>query len=340
MTDISIAGVITLVVATLQPACAARGQPPGSGTPRSASDLEAGDDDDPVHTRCPAQKCGTHTALMCEDRSHEVATIVAVRAADGRPMRLVADVDRLVGVQISGALIADHRALEGTVIAWSAGGIHQDVRIDRVTLASDPAAEHYWVGAQDGMETYDFSYTVQTPGGPQTEAVRAVAFGGDHYDPMTQRITASSSTDDPVIGCKPGPLHKLHLLGHTTAASTRLGIRIRDVKQQAMLNALTMNACGTGRTFGTPGDPITLSESQSLLPPSSAYQVHPASIEAIWGPNGAVCLDTPRHTSGTTSATRLHEIAAACGPATPPRCTDAIRNSWTDHGDVLTGNPP
>jgi hypothetical protein len=329
--------VMVMVAASSLLACGATTEPGSSIRPQSATE-GIGGDDDPIPTTCSMYACGPHTSAMCDDAG--ATTILGVQRADGTPMRLYGEGDRLVGVLLgASAGRVEHAQLIGTRIAFRIDGGTQEARIDQVIAAASPLAEHYWVGAQSGIETYVFSFLEQTAAGRAREAVRVVAFGGDVYDPVTKRIAPGAPPTPPIFGCESRPLFKLHLLGHTTAGSSRLGLVIPSTKRQAMLNALTMNACGSGVTFDPDDAAITLRESQSLLPPSSPYLVPPVSFEAIWRDTGAVCLGTPRGTSGAASAARLREIALACGAA-PPACSRAMLDDWAHHGDVLTGNPP
>ena len=176
-------------------------------------------------------------------------------------------------------------------------------------------------------------------GDPTNPMVRAIVFTGDNYDPVTKQITLGPATRGWMnLACRKSAPYKMHLIGHTTAAWARLGIWTPIDKRRAMLNAWTMNACGTGAAFTTQGTPITLTESQFLLPAASPYQVAPVTTEAIWGPDGAVCLDTPRVPSGTTLAQQTANIKAECQTELPS-CS-AMLVTWTNSGSVLTGTPP
>jgi hypothetical protein len=262
--------------------------------------------------------------------------IVSVRRADNTPMRLIADLDRLRGVDpVTGAVLAEHEALIGTVIHVSVAGSLQQIVIDHVTAAG----ARFWVGAQSRIETYDLSYTVPGSSGPPLTLLRAIVFTGDSYDPITKQITIGPATQGWIhIACPDSIVAKMHQIGHTSAASQRLGIVTTLAKRQAVLNAFTMNACGTGVVFTSPDEPITLSESQHLLPPTSPLQVPAVTVEAIWGPDGAVCLDVPRLANSSAAiALMVSAIAAECGAALPS-CS-ALTGNWTTHGSALTGNP-
>jgi hypothetical protein len=260
--------------------------------------------------------------------------IVSVVRADGTAMRLIAELDRLRGVHpVTGAALADHEALVGTVITVSVADSLQHIVIDRVTAQG----AHFWVGAQSSIETYDLSYTVPGVSGPPVTMLRVIAFTGDSYDPISKQVTIG--TRGWINFACPGSITaKMHLIGHTSAAAQRLGITTTLAKRQSVLNAFTMNACGTGVVFTSASEPITLSESQHLLPPTSPLQAPRVTVEAIWGPDGAVCLDVPRlANSAAMVGVMANAIEAECGAALPS-CSALIAD-WPAYGSALTGNP-
>jgi hypothetical protein len=177
-------------------------------------------------------------------------------------------------------------------------------------------------------------------------AHHAIVYRGDRYDPMTKTVVPNDLHDGwAFIACNGGAGTKMHLHRHTLAGGfnnwgqpqymTSLGERT------ALLKAITADYCGRGEVewtyfgqrlaFATASDPLALS------PPHSSL----TSIEALWGPNGPVCLDSPRlEWLGATKA----YVEAACGrtflscglaPSWP-----LSPSSWTGRGHVLTGNPP
>lgn len=295
--------------------------------------------------RCMPNMCGSHSQAMLEcsyfwelsadgvpnDRG---VRIVAAQRSDGTAMRIIADGDRLRGVHpVTGVALADHAQLTGTVIVLLMGSATRTITIEQVVN------EKYFVGTQPRVEAYDLAYTAETGSGP-AQHVRVVAFTGDRYDPLTKLITVGPSTTGWFnLACKNTSLYRQHLLGHTQAAQALLGIAIPVAKCQTMLNALTGNACGTGRTWSNDADPITLSESQQLIPPTSPYQVPAVTAEAIWTSEGAACMNIPRLASTPAEVTEtLAWMANECG-APIPACSPAMLASWQRYGDVVTGNP-
>jgi hypothetical protein len=289
--------------------------------------------------------------------------IVSVVSGSGVPMQLqlvdesglpAGDGDRLRGVDpVSGGLIASGISLRGTMITVSvdtvAGPKTYEIRIAGVMPTG---GTHFWVGDQRAIETYDFRSRLAFDEDPKHERplcangddptkIHALVFGGDLYDPVTKEITAGTTTHGWInIACADSALYKMHRIGHTSAAQRRLEGFATDIpKRRAMLNAWTANVCGDGTSFTVQGEPIKLAESGGWLPWDSEYldpldEMETESIEAIWGPNGAICLNTPRRLDKEPGICR--DVANKCKPDI---CTKEQIDNWTQHGHVLTGNP-
>jgi hypothetical protein len=268
----------------------------------------------------PPPRCNDFVALSPQGVPGDGVTVLRVQRADGVALRLVADLDRLRGLDpVTGAALADHQGLTGTQITVSIAGSIQRLTIDRV----DPAGAQLRVGAGGAVETYELS---SSQADDPLLSGRAIVFGRDHYDPVTKQVSLDPATYDRItFACDFTAAFQMHVLGHTSAAATRLGIPITLDQRQAMLNALVMNACGTGRSFAAPGQPFTVTET---LP------VTLASTEAIWDAHGLVCLDVPRAASTADADQIRAQITAECGA--PPPCSSMIA-SWPSYGEVVTG---
>jgi hypothetical protein len=84
---------------------------------------------------------------------------------------------------------------------------------------------------------------------------------------------------------------------------------------------LTGDVCGDGTSFTVHGQPLLWKDEKSV----TTFTATPASIEAVWGDTGAVCLNEPRRPEFA------EKIAAQCGKL--PRCSDSSR------GYVTSANP-
>lgn len=295
--------------------------------------------------RCMPNVCGTHSQALLEctyfwelsanGLPNDLGVhIVAAQRADGTAMRIIAEGDRLRGVHpVTGAALADHAQLEGTVIIVMTGTSTRTITIERVVN------EQFFVGSQPAVEAYGLAYTPAEGGAPLH--VRVIAFTGDRYDPLTKLVTVGPSTDGWInFACRNTTRYRQHLIGYTEAAQSKLGITTTLSQRQAMFNALSGNACGTGRTWTDDAEPLTLSEQKMMLPPTSPYQVAPATYEAIWNADGAVCMNTPRLATTPAMVTEtLSWMANECG-APIPACTSGMLARWPRYGDVVTGNPP
>jgi hypothetical protein len=317
--------------------CAAAGEPSAPATAVVAKGSP----------RCSPQDCGTHSKALMECSfwwelnsdglpNDNGAQIVSVHRADGTAIQLTTDGDRLVGIDpATHAVLAAHLGLTDTVIVVVVGGVTRTLQIVHVALAE----EHFWVGAQDSIEGYDIVYTpLVDPLVPKK--TRVIVFGKDRYEPVDKLVSVGPGTDGWMnFACKGGIVYEMHALGRTTAAQAPLGITTTLSERQSLLNAVTMNACGTGTSFTTLAEPITLSESQHLLPPTSPLQAMPVTYEAIWGPGGAVCLNVPRLANNAMQVgPKVAAIAAECGAALPT-CSPAQLADFPSSGDVVTGNP-
>lgn len=275
----------------------------------------------------------------------EGVRITGVKSPSGQSMTLrVVDHDRLEGtIWGSGQKVA-YTSLIGTSIE-----IETNDTYGTIWLTWAAPSESFWVGAQSPIDAYTFYYSPEegsevpqplcSEGDEDPNMVHAVVFAGDLYDPLTKAITTGPETKHWFnIACVDSAPYKMHKIGHTTAAENVLGIDTTPDQRRAMLNAWTANVCGTGEAFTHQGEPITLRESLNLLPPTSDYLDPTETVEAIWGPNGAVCLDTPRLSDENPNIKRIITNARGCNGVPKPSCKSFLSH-WQDFGHVLTGNP-
>jgi hypothetical protein len=263
---------------------------------------------------------------------------------DGVPVRLeLVDGDRL---RVVGPMGADSPAGTRLVVSVpSQGGLPEEYAIYLQNVSREP----FWVPATRPVDTYDFFYqpianvtaleplcsdAAQAPADP--DRLRATVFGGERYDPVTKKITVGTFADGWInIACAGGAPYKMHQVGHTLAAASKVEFETSPSQRQAMLHAWTSNVCGSGTAFTVQGEEITLRESLGRFD-MHPYNEEPVSIEAIWDENGAVCLNEPRRyvEEGEAVCAAIHETCDQL----PPPCTEEQLASWQAHGHVLTGN--
>lgn len=198
----------------------------------------------------------------------------------------------------------------------------------------------------------------------------ALAFEGDYFDP-SKTVKAPSGQGWFNLACDGTAAAKMHLLRHTEAGSDSTHMTSAD-ERTAMLKAITADYCGDGglgapavapRVWTADGTPLFWTDKKGWFPDpaeraSALESIAEGSwfIEAIWGPNGAICLNEPRRKPNGTPvcpdpdkvpAVERDEVKAYCvqiGVRPPPRCSqtdiDQFLNPKTGAraGHVMTVN--
>ena len=146
----------------------------------------------------------------------------------------------------------------------------------------------------------------------------AIVFEGDHYDVPRKRVTPPAGNGWFNLACAGGVMAKMHLLRHTKAGSVTLSGPPRQTtlgQRTAMLKMLTADYCGDGTAWTADGTPL-----QYMVKgwyPTQALNLdalaQAGQIEAVWEPNGPLCLNAPR---------RRPTVPAVAG-CTPPGVTRA-----------------
>jgi hypothetical protein len=93
---------------------------------------------------------------------------------------------------------------------------------------------------------------------------------------------------------------------------------------------LTADYCGGGRSYTANGHPLRYTDALAWYPSPPLGLKDPAqvrSIEAIWGPDGAVCLEVPR----------LYGREVIARECVRPKCD---LTDWKSAGHVISANPP
>jgi ADYC domain-containing protein len=116
------------------------------------------------------------------------------------------------------------------------------------------------------------------------DPTHSVLFEGDRYDAVRKTIDPNIQPAWFNIGCAGHTLAKLYLTHHTSVAATA-----PSEERQAALKMLTADYCGTGTAYTVAGVPLVWQSGNGM-----DFFARPVSLEARWGPMGALCLDTPR----------------------------------------------
>jgi len=257
--------------------------------------------------------------------------------------------DELYGVDPdTGVVLVNPADLEGTRIIVTHGRTPYQIRIGHVSTSID--MDWFWVAPGSWVRTYEFFYApisdlrdehplcqLANPHDPGDPKIRAIVFKDDIYDPETKLITTGAATFGWFnVACHGGAPYKMHMMGHTSVAQSRLGILTSPAKRQTLLRVWTADVCGKGHAFTNPGEGIGIFEVPNLLPVTSEYVMGPwVSLEAVWGPDGVQCLDTPRLFG--KDATILSKIQQECGGKLPPRCEGFVIGPLGNR--ILTRNP-
>lgn len=172
----------------------------------------------------------------------------------------------------------------------------------------------------------------------------AILFRGDRYEPGRKALKANNPGDGwSFLACNGGAATKMHLWRHTYAGAFDALGNARYMttldERTALLKAITDDFCGTGTpTWTVTGTKIAFATAKDPLAFPFPY-LAVGSIEAMWGPAGALCIDRPRRQPwGITKSL----VEAKCG-RTFPQCAPPGATSppagWYSTHYALTGNP-
>jgi len=169
-------------------------------------------------------------------------------------------------------------------------------------------------------------------------------FEGERISQETKTIASTLDTRWFNLGCAGSTLAKLHLTGHTYAASlaTNRAFSTTIPERQTMLKMLSADYCGTGKAFTIQGTPLDWADDKNWM----EYAYSTQNVEARWNADGAVCLNRPRvlvNPIGTTGTEWLpsivQDIAVECrtaGHPLPP-CPDQAEEPGAFH--LTSANP-
>ncbi len=316
----------------------------------------AGDQDN----SCPTWDC---------NRNHPMLTLFPVPEInenglpDDRGLRLLSfrqgfqslrlDVDRgeIRGYHpITGALEVSDAGAEGTILtmADSAGAPRWRIRVEEHTTMA------YWTGAGH-VPVYRLRYqeiggssnwidvckepadAVADPAWPSGFEAYALLISDERYDRDAKRVRDDVN---PLgwfnIACAGTALAKMVLLHYDPHVSTGTFVTTPD---QRTITLKMLTAAYLGATpFTVPGQPLQWEDA------SSWHTVpFPAQVEAVWGLNGAVCLDRPRLTSSEPDIlTRIEDTCNATpGCIMPQTCIQQgiTAKNWRLYGMWRTWSP-
>jgi hypothetical protein len=161
----------------------------------------------------------------------------------------------------------------------------------------------------------------------------AVIFRGDHYTDTYDVSKESGPMFN--IACVRSDLYKLHMLRHTSAARSP-GHDSGFPQRQALLRMLTADYCGIGHPFTKNDTAIRFQLRDPVYSPTAAshYVIGGTDTqEALWTPDGALCISSPR------SGVGLDEIQNVCKNARSCVRSDTLASSPAMIESALPQNP-
>lgn len=111
---------------------------------------------------------------------------------------------------------------------------------------------------------------------------------GETYDRVTNEVIPTSP-DWVTIACVTEAAAKVKRLGYHAGGVARANL----AQRQATVRMITADYCGIGVGFTASGVPVGWRDAAGFVAPPYAED----ALEAKWGPDGALCLDTPRFAS-------------------------------------------
>jgi hypothetical protein len=148
-----------------------------------------------------------------------------------------------------------------------------------------------------------------------------VLFEGERYNADTKTVSGYNDLFFN-IGCAGNVLAKMHLTHHSSVSSTGAYTTTWQ-ERQTMLKMYSADYCGDGSSFTEFGESLSWKDNHGWF--SHYYQpLSTITLEARWGPDGAICLESPRMTGvidlvfpyGVDDA-----IDAQCPTTRPPTCS-------------------
>jgi hypothetical protein len=237
-------------------------------------------------------------------------------------------------------------------------GVTFDLRIDDY----NPQSVMYMSGAPEPVPVYDFKAR-RSPGGQFDFEVcnhdglpvateeswpgiphHALVYRGDRYSSEKRVVPNSPSDGWSFIACNGGAATKMHLWRHTYAgafdAAGNPTYMTTPQERTTLLKGITADYCGLGRpqftVFGTPLAFATAEQPGDFPIPYSVV----SSIEALWTPGGASCLDLPRYVSRSAVEKACGHKFPRCSPPPPPGSPPPLpRAGWDTTNHVVTANP-
>ncbi|HEY5920752.1 MAG TPA: ADYC domain-containing protein [Kofleriaceae bacterium] len=315
---------------------------------------------------CPPKECGTNSTAIDGVYFYEVnrnglvnsegVSIIGYQGLPAGAVRLDARKNELVARDAFDNVVASGPSLIGSGFTLDVNGTVHLLRI----IDFHRSLRYHAFDDGTALMSYTFAYPVVTPMGTTWKplctvedladgaaSLDALVFEGDRYDPVTRKVTTGAVTKGWFnLACLGGGPAKNHRMRATTASSDPLnGITTPLSQRQALFNVWSANYCGDGKPFTVPGEPLRIRDRAKGIPLTSGWswedEAQLDSHEALWGPDGAICLDTPRREDSAPGFRTL--IADHCKSVGHelPYCSelDGAPPTWLPGSTYWTANP-
>ncbi|MEZ4448026.1 MAG: ADYC domain-containing protein [Nannocystaceae bacterium] len=119
-----------------------------------------------------------------------------------------------------------------------------------------------------------------------------VVLAGERYN-LTQKTVLPGQNGWITLGCAGSATAKMALMNYGPHSDFDGAGHPASVSQrQTTLKMITADYCGGGDSYTADGTPLMWENQSGTVTPAPQWSA--AGVEAVWGPLGAICLDTPR----------------------------------------------
>jgi hypothetical protein len=278
--------------------------------------------------------------------------IVGFRSASGVPFQLDVRQARMVGLDAAGRIALDTPGMTGAVIDLEdrAG---RAIELTVIEIGSVP----FWAAPAGNATSYQFGVRggsgaggthalcsnppdpVDWPGG---NVLHAFTVERERYRHIEKVVSAIGPAADGWfnIACAGSAPAKMHLTRHTDAGANPARRPDRG-QRQAMLKMFASAICPGSDAFTAQGEPLFYKDRLGVM----AGPIDLRKVEALWGPNGAICIGEHRLEHSTVlpqmpdAEQMLLDIAVQCPNV--PSCSSLpdFPNGWERYGLVISTNP-
>ena len=311
---------------------------------------------------CPKWVCGSNDPVVSSSfgppvKFHELSENPTVANAEGVTLIGLDVAGVTYGVDVAGAKLngkltgkptVSGQNLVGTSLMLQAGAVRYNLRIIAVGATNlypvdGATAETYQIDQRAVGETdprYPSRNVCSQAGAVPTNELLGqntwtlLLYENSRVNVNTKVLTEGDNTWFN-LACAGHVLAKTFLVRHALASQNSTHATTL-AERQTMLRMYLADYCGNGTPFTQSGEPLVWIDHKAWF----QYFSPPLTLEARWGPNGAICLNEPRMFNTNAAGAALfpnikQSIAALC--AVPP-CANLNPSSFLG-AHLVSGNP-